>query len=89
MGKATLVLRSKLMYPDGAVREMVLWRLPEFSAERPHQLKYSLYYGGPDGTCLVRYDNERGKGDHRHAKGEEGPYRFIDVEALVATFREI
>jgi hypothetical protein len=24
----------------------------------------------------LRYDNERGKGDHRHAGSREGPYRF-------------
>jgi hypothetical protein len=49
-------------------------------------MKYRLYYGLPDGTCVVRYDNETGKGDHRHCKGREQPYPFIDVETLVADF---
>jgi hypothetical protein len=39
-----------------------------------------------DGTCMVRYDNESGKGDHRHIKGKEEPYQFRDVETLVADF---
>jgi len=76
------------MYADGAIREMVLWQLPEITAENPHGLKYRLYYGLADGTCLVRYDNETGKGDHRHRRDQEEPYQFEDVETLVADFLE-
>ena len=86
--KAKLVHRSKLVYPDGSVREMVIWRVPEPTAERPHSLKYRLYYGDATGTCLVRYDNETGKGDHKHIGGREEPYDFGTVETLVADFQE-
>jgi uncharacterized protein DUF6516 len=65
---------------------MILWRLPRRSADRPHGLKYRLYYGLADGTCLVRYDNESGKGDHRHYRGRELPYRFSSVDVLVQDF---
>jgi sugar-specific transcriptional regulator TrmB len=34
----------------------------------------------------VGYDNERGKGDHRHIEGREMRYRFVSVEQLVADF---
>ena len=34
----------------------------------------------------MRYDNEVGKGDHRHYGNREEPYRFIDVETLVRDF---
>ncbi len=65
---------------------MVIWRLPRMSKDRRHGLKYRLYYGLADGACLVRYDNEIGKGDHRHY-GSRGPsYRFVDVETLVRDF---
>ena len=74
------------MYADGAIREMVLWQLPEKTAEKPYGLKYRLYYGLADGTCAVRYDNETGKGDHRHSGDREEPYRFKDVETLVSDF---
>jgi hypothetical protein len=57
---AQLLFRDKYIYADGAIREMVIWRLPEADSERAHGLKYSLFYGHP-GKCLVRYDNERGK----------------------------
>jgi hypothetical protein len=83
---ARLIYREKFMYADGAIREMVLWQLPEKTADKPYGLKYRLYCGFPDGTCLVRYDNETGKGDHRHRGGREEAYQFNDVETLVADF---
>ena len=83
---AKLLYRDKYIYSDGAIREMLIWRLPKKDAERPHGLKYRLFYGYP-GRSLVRYDNERGKGDHRHYPDREEPYVFVSVEQLVADFR--
>lgn len=65
---------------------MVLWQLPEPTKDRPHGLKYRLYYGLADGTGVVRYDNETGKGDHRHYGVQEEPYVFTGVETLVGDF---
>jgi hypothetical protein len=83
---STLFFRSKFLYPDGAIREMVLWKLPKPTPDRPHGLKYRLYYGLADGPCLVRYDNEKGKGDHRHIGRQEESYTFKNVETLVKDF---
>jgi hypothetical protein len=44
-----------------------------------------LFYGRP-GIREVGYDNERGKGDHRHLRGVESPYRFSTVEQLMSDF---
>ncbi|WP_425515594.1 toxin-antitoxin system TumE family protein [Methylomonas paludis] len=38
---------------------------------------------------MVGYDNERGKGDHKHIGNDEFPYEFIDVATLIEDFREI
>jgi len=84
--KAKLIYHEKFIYADGAIREMVLWQLPNKTSDRPHGLKYRLYYGLSDGTCMVHYDNESGKGNHRHIKGKEKSYPFKDVETLVADF---
>lgn len=73
------------MFDDGAIMELKLWRLPRPSAERPHAIKYRLYYGRP-GVRIVGYDNETGKGDHRHLHGREETYAFTDVETLIADF---
>ena len=48
-------------------------------------MKYSLFYGVP-GKRIVGYDNERGKGDHRHLGEKEEPYLFVSPEMLIADF---
>jgi hypothetical protein len=50
-----------------------------------HSYKYPLYYGMA-GKRIVGYDNERGKGDHRHRQGHQEPYRFTTVERLIGDF---
>jgi len=82
---AKLLHRSRFVYADGALREMVLWQVPR-TAHHPFGLKYRLYYGDAEGNCLVRYDNERGKGNHRHVGSREESYAFSGVEVLVADF---
>lgn len=43
-----------------------------------------------DGDCLVRYDNERDKGDHRHLGGKEEAYSFTTLNNLRIDFeREV
>ena len=83
---AGLIHREKHVLPDGSVIEMAIWRVPKKIPEHPHGIKYRLYYWLKDGTCLVRYDNEVGKGDHRHTKDREIPYKFVDVETLMDDF---
>ena len=83
--KATLVLHEKFVRDDGAIMELVIWKLPRATQERPHALKYRLYFGR-NGKCLVRYDNEAGKGDHRHIGGKESPYRFVSLARLRRDF---
>ena len=67
--------------------EIKVWRLPVASVERPHGLKYSFFYGR-DGQRLVGFDDERGKGDHRHILDREEKYEFISIDRLMADFFE-
>ena len=83
--KAQRIFYDKALLPAGAIVEMVIWQLPAPSPERPHGLKYSLFYGR-DGRRIVGYDNERGKGDHKHIGTMESPYHFTSVEQLVTDF---
>ena len=76
---------QKLVLDDGAIIQIRVWRLPAATRERPHQLKYSLFYGRP-GERIVGYDNEIGKGDHRHYRDREEPYRFSNYETLIRDF---
>jgi hypothetical protein len=85
MPKATLAFHDKQVLADGAIVEMKIWRLPQAVPGSEHRLKYSLFYGYPR-ERLVGYDNESGKGDHRHFKEQESPYRFTTVEQLMEDF---
>lgn len=76
----------KVTATDGMIVEIVVWQLPETDAERPHGLKYRLFYGRA-GERLVCYDNERGKRDHRHIGGAEEPYTFVSLEQLIEDFK--
>ena len=83
---ATRIFHDKAIYPDdGAIVEMTIWDVPEPVPGSAHRLKYSLFYGYP-GRRVVSYDNERGKGDHRHLGDLEEPYTFTTVEQMVADF---
>lgn len=83
--KARRLFAKKERLPDGSIVEMVIWRLPEPDTERPRGFKYRLYYG-KEGKRLVGYDNERGKGDHRHIGDQEFPYTFVSERQLIADF---
>ena len=83
--RAVLLFRERRTYDDGAILEMTIWRVPQPVPPTFHGLKYSLFYGRP-GVRLVGYDNERGKGDHRHFGPKEEHYNFTSAEQLVADF---
>ncbi len=82
---AVRIYYDKQVLADGAIVEMVIWQLPRKLPGSPHGLKYRLFYGRP-GKRLVGYDNESGKGDHRHLGGTEEPYTFTTPEQLIADF---
>jgi hypothetical protein len=83
--KARLAFHDKQVLPDGSIVEMRIWEIQSSAPGSRHRLKYSLFYGRP-GHRLVGYDNERGKGDHRHVQSEETPYSFKSVEQLIEDF---
>lgn len=84
--KASLVLRDKQVV-GGNIIEMVIWALDSPLPDCRHAFKYRLYCGTVEGVCMVRYDNERGKGDHKHLGGEEHPYEFKSLRRLMEDFR--
>lgn len=83
--KAELLQRERFVFDDGAVVEMVVWRVPTPVVGSTHAFKYRLYYG-VKGVRIIGYDNERPKGDHRHEDGREEAYAFQGLEQLVADF---
>lgn len=83
--KAELLFHQRIDYDDGAIVEMMIWRVPSTVPPSTHDLKYSLFYGR-SGVREVGYDNEQGKGDHRHLRGGEEAYAFSTVEKLMTDF---
>lgn len=83
--KAVLLARRRIVFAEDAFADLVLWRLPSPVQGCAHAFKYRLAYVVA-GACVVRYDNEAGKGDHRHFGRRETAYAFTTVEALVADF---
>jgi len=84
--KAVQLLRTRITYSDTAFADLVLWQLPTSVAGSTHRFKYRLGYV-VGGACVVRYDNEVGKGDHRHFGGKEISYIFMTPERLIADFQ--
>ena len=83
--KAKLLLRERQSLTEKAFIEAVVWHVPEPVSGSEHDFKYSLALVA-DGVCVLRYDNEAGKGDHKHFSGREVAYRFIDLATLQADF---
>lgn len=83
--KAKLLLRERQGLTETAFIEVVIWRVPKPVTGSTHDYKYSLALVA-DAVCAVRYDNEAGKGDHRHVAGREVAYRFTSLAALQADF---
>jgi hypothetical protein len=83
--RATLLVRDRVPFREDSFAELVLWRLPSPLPGSSHAFKYRLAFVR-SGVCLVRFDNEAGKGDHRHIKGKESKYTFVTPEKLIQDF---
>lgn|SRR5487761_2299443 len=82
---AQLIARFKDITPDGAIIEVVVWKVPAPVPPTEHGYKYSAVYV-VEGIRVVGFDNERGKGDHCHLDGMEVPYSFMGVDQLIEDF---
>jgi hypothetical protein len=81
---AQLILKTKTTHQGGVV-EMVVWQVPQPVPPSEHPFKYRLVFIR-EGKRVVGYDNERGKGDHKHLGTLEVRYKFVDIETLMADF---
>lgn len=83
--KANLLHKRRIVYAPNAFAEVVIWTLPTAATASIHSYKYRLAYV-VHGRCVVRYDNEAGKGDHRHYGLVETAYRYRSIKHLMADF---
>ena len=80
-----LLLRERRIIAEDRFVEIVIWRLPRPVAGSRHAFKYRLAFV-VDEVCVLRFDNETGKGDHKHVGAVEVPYVFTSLAQLVTDF---
>jgi hypothetical protein len=85
--KARLLFNRRAPVTELAFAELVLWEIRQPLPGCAHRYKYRLAFVVA-GVCVLRYDNETGKGDHRHSGAAETGYDFISPDRLVADFFE-
>lgn len=83
--RARLLADRRVVLSETAFTELVLWEVPAPVRGSTHSYKYRLAFV-VRGVCVLRYDNEAGKGDHVHRGDREYPYRFVDPDQLIADF---
>lgn len=79
------LVRRRVEIADNAFADIVVWQVPRPVPGSSHSFKYRLALVVSQ-ICVLRYDNESGKGDHRHVGADEMPYEFVDPRRLVADF---
>ena len=82
---AEMLLRERHQIRADAFVELLIWRVPGPVRGSTHDYKYALAYVVA-GQCVIRYDNEAGKGDHKHIGDMEMPYAFTTPAKLLADF---
>jgi len=82
---AELLLDERHVLSESAFVELVVWRVatPVRGSRHEYRYRLALVVGG---ECVLRYDNEVGKGDHRHVRDKEHEYRFKSAEQLLGDF---
>ncbi len=81
---AELLLRERIALTETVFVEVGIWRVPQPVRGRAPDFKYGLALVS-GGVCILRYDNEAGKGDHKHIDGQEVAFRFVDLKPCKQT----
>jgi hypothetical protein len=80
-----MIQKRRIKLSDTSFAEVVIWQVPQPVHGSVHGYKYRLACV-VDEVCVLRYDNEAGKGDHRHFGEREASYAFTTLEQLVEDF---
>jgi len=83
--KAELLSRERHVLDEALFAEFVVWRLPRSLKGSAHRFKYRLALVA-GGICVLRFDNETGKGDHLHRGNRQAAYEFVSPEKLIEDF---
>lgn len=81
----SLLLNERHALSESAFVELVVWRLSLPLEGSCHIFKYRLALV-VNGSCVLRYGNESGKGDHKHVGHDENSDSFTTPKALLDNF---
>ena len=85
MTRAELLMRERFVLSRRAFVEIVIWKLPKPLLRSAHAFRYRMAYVA-NGRCVLRFDNEADKGDHKHLNETEVPYQFRGLIQLQDDF---
>jgi hypothetical protein len=83
--KASLSWDERIQLTETLMAEILIWSVPQPVRGSAHRFKYSLALISY-GVCVMRYDNEAGKGDHKHLGERQFAYMFSTIKALQEDF---
>jgi Family of unknown function (DUF6516) len=83
--KAQVLVDDRIKQGDNAFAELLVLLVPMAVRGSAHTFKYSLSLV-VEGVCVLRFDNEAGKGDHYHLSDKELPYNFSTMPVLLGDF---
>ena len=83
--RARLLLQERWIVSESRFADVVIWQLPTPLPSSSHGFKYRLAFV-VDEVCVLRFDNEAGKGDHKHIGVDEVPHVFTSLGQLVIDF---
>ena len=83
--KAESLFKERRVLSNSSFLDLVIWRIPKPLPGCSHRFKYRLAFV-VDGICILRFDNETGKGDHKHLGEKEVSYTFETLTQLVDDF---
>jgi hypothetical protein len=83
--KAKNLLLQRMQLSSNSFVELRIWQTPRSVRGSDHFYKYALAYV-VNNSCVIRYDNEAGKGDHKHIDDVEISYSFKTPKQLLIDF---
>ncbi|TAN46603.1 MAG: hypothetical protein EPN26_14915 [Rhodospirillales bacterium] len=84
--RARLLMKERFVLAEDRFAEIVVWSVPMPVHGCTHAFKYRLALVVNE-VCVLRYDNESGKGDHKHLGETQAAYVFVSLDRLLEDFR--
>jgi Family of unknown function (DUF6516) len=79
------LVRRRVAIAADAFVEVVICEVPAPISPSTRPFQYQLAYSVDD-RCVLRYDNEPGKGGHRHWETTQEPCVFVTPDRLMSDF---